>query len=381
MHLCSKWKLNREFDMDSKAKNHGVTRRDILKGGAAALASAVLPKPSWAAAGSVTITDGGGAWGAAQRKAYFEPFEKETGIRVNLVPYALPGKVKASVLAGSPVADVVDLTGSKLPEFARSNLLLPIDMKAFDPQDLAALKPVPAHPYGIPSLFGSIVLAYADSVATSRAPVTWKDLWDSKMFAGQRTLADGGAFPGGGTFEIALMADGVPRDKIYPIDWQRAFKSLDRIKPNVARFWSGMAEPVQMLVDGNATIASAYNGRVSDMQTKGAKIAFSWTDGILSWDHWVVPRGSPNAANAMKFIAFATRADRQAEFATMINYGPTNSRAFSHMAPERIKQMPSAPGVRDSQLATNYEWWATEASPGVSNETLATQLWEKWLKS
>ncbi|WP_082855317.1 ABC transporter substrate-binding protein [Paraburkholderia phytofirmans] len=367
--------------MKSSSKHQGLTRRDILKGGAAALASAVLPMSSWAAAGSVTITDGGGAWGAAQRKAYFEPFEKETGIRVDLVPYALPGKLKASVLAGSPVADVVDLTGAKLPEFSRSNLLLPIDFKAFDPQDLAALKPVPAHPYGVPSLFGSIVLAYADSVAKSRAPATWKDFWDSKLFVGQRTLADGGAFPGGGTFEIALMADGVTHDKIYPIDWKRAFKSLDRIKPDMARFWSGMAEPVQMLVDGNATIASAYNGRVSDMQAKGAKIAFSWRDGILSWDHWVVPKGSANAANAMKFIAFATRADRQAEFATLINYGPTNSRAFAHMTPERISQMPSAPAVRDLQLATNYEWWAAEASPGVSNETLATQLWEKWLQS
>src|SRR5258706_15982937 len=108
----------RGYDVESSSKHQGLTRRNILKGGAAALASAVLPKSSWAA-GSVTITDGGGAWGAAQGKAYFEPFEKETGIRVKLVPYALPGKLKASVLAGSPVADVVGLEGAKLAGFRR----------------------------------------------------------------------------------------------------------------------------------------------------------------------------------------------------------------------------------------------------------------------
>ncbi len=36
--------------------------------------------------------------------------------------------------------------------------------------------------------------------------------------------------------EIALMADGVPPDKLYPIDADRAFKKLDTIKKNTI-FW------------------------------------------------------------------------------------------------------------------------------------------------
>ena len=36
--------------------------------------------------GEVVITSGGGTWEDAQRKAYFEPFEKDTGIKVVLVP-------------------------------------------------------------------------------------------------------------------------------------------------------------------------------------------------------------------------------------------------------------------------------------------------------
>ncbi|ODV43375.1 hypothetical protein AWV79_17990 [Cupriavidus sp. UYMMa02A] len=42
---------------------------------------------------------------------------------------------------------------------------------------------------------------------------------------------------GGAELEFALLADGVPKDKLYPIDVQRALKSLDRIKKNVVKWW------------------------------------------------------------------------------------------------------------------------------------------------
>ena len=37
------------------------------------------------------------------------------------------------------------------------------------------------------------------------------------------------------------MADGVPWDKVYPMDIDRAFKSLDRIKPHVDVWWTSGA--------------------------------------------------------------------------------------------------------------------------------------------
>ncbi len=39
------------------------------------------------------------------------------------------------------------------------------------------------------------------------------------------------------TLEAALLADGVAPDKLYPPDVDRAFKSLDKIKDQVARVW------------------------------------------------------------------------------------------------------------------------------------------------
>jgi len=343
-------------------------------------ASSLAVRFAAAADNTVTVTDGGGAWGAAQKAAYFEPFEKETGIKVVLVPYALPGKIKASIEAGAPIADVADLSGSQLPSFGRAGLLEEIDTKYFNADDLNNLHPVKADRFGVPSLFGAIVVAFDNGAFKESKPATWSDFWNTEKFPGPRSLADGGTLTVAHTFEIALLADGVAPEKLYPIDWDRAFKSLDQIRPNISKFWTGFAEPVQLIVDQSAALASAYNGRVTSAQADGASIDFSWDQAVLGWDHWVVPKGAKNLDNALKFIAFATRADRQAEFAKLIDYGPTNARAYDLLSPERSAKLPTSPAVKDKLVITNFEWWASEASPGVSNEVQATRLWEQWLK-
>ena len=43
--------------------------------------------------------------------------------------------------------------------------------------------------------------------------------------------------------EFALMAAGVPPDKIYPIDIDRAFESYDKIKASVVKWWETGAVP------------------------------------------------------------------------------------------------------------------------------------------
>ena len=53
------------------------------------------------------------------------------------------------------------------------------------------------------------------------------DYWDAKKFPGPRGMYNAPTY----ILEFALIADGVPKDKLYPLDVPRAFKSLDRIKP------------------------------------------------------------------------------------------------------------------------------------------------------
>ena len=67
-----------------------------------------------------------------------------------------------------------------------------------------------------------------------RRPSSWADFWDVKKFPGNRSLC---LSDSPRTLIFALLADGVPRDQLYPLDIDRAFKKLDQIKPHVKVWW------------------------------------------------------------------------------------------------------------------------------------------------
>jgi putative spermidine/putrescine transport system substrate-binding protein len=353
-------------------------RRAFLGAGVGMFAPAIIGAAA-ANAGSVVVTDGGGAWGDAQKAAYYEPFEKETGIKVRTIPWAPGSKIFSSIEANVSVGDCVDIAANQLLRFSKGGVLLPIDTKYFDPKDLAGLQPVPADKFGIPALFGSMCLSFNTAAVAGHKPQTWADFFNPKDFPGPRTIGSG-QNPSLRSFEIALMGDGVPLDKIYPIDFDRAFRTFERIRSNVVKFWSAPAEAGQMLVDRNAVMASGYNGRIADLKAQGQPVDFTWRQCTLGGpEYWVVPKNAVNVDNAFKLIAYISRADRAAAFGNLIDYSPTNVRAFELMKPERLPAMPTAPANRAEQLLINVAWWSEDVN-GVPREQIAAQLWERWLK-
>lgn len=361
-----------------------MTRMGATAAGLAA-ASAIPLSPTRARAvdlkgsGTVVVSDGGGSWGAAQKVAYVEPFEALTGIKVVTSPLPPPTKLRAAIKAGAPGYDAVDFSGARVDTFRREGLLQPIDYRWFDPADRAAFAPVRPQEFAVPAFIYALVLAYDPAKFGDRPPRTWADFWDVKRFPGGRSVGHGTLTVGPATFEVALLADGVPPDKLYPLDWDRAFRSLDRIRPAITKFWQTGAESVQLIVDGQVTMATAWNGRVAEAQAKGAKIAYSWEQGILQYDAWVVPKGAKNAENAMKFIAFASQGRHQAKFAEHITYAPTNPRAYEFLRPERAQILATAPSVRPKLVTQDYGFWNRAAAAGKTNEQLAPELWEKWI--
>jgi len=336
--------------------------------------------PSLKGTGEVVVYDGGGAWGHAVEEAYFKPFQQATGIKVvPNVEQAPAAKIKAGILAGVPGYDVTDITGGDLQQFIDGNLLLPIDYSYWDPADVAAFKPVPTNKYHVCALFFSLVIAYDPKKFGSSPPKTWADFWDTKKFPGQRSLGPGDWASGSGTWEVALMADGVPPNHLYPLDLDRALRALTRLKPSIAKFWQSGAEGPQLLNDGEVSMTTAWNGRVSDLRAQGGNIADTWNQGLLQWDSWAVPKGAKNVENAMKFIAFASQPGPQAKFAELIAYGPPNSRAYQSLSKERIAVLPTAPAIRELQVVQNYTWWNSKAPNGKTYCENVVGLWQKWV--
>lgn len=81
-------------------------RKNLL---ALAAATACMSIGHAAFADELSIMASGGAWQDAQRKAWFEPFSKETGVKILEQEYLGDlGKVKAMVDTGNVPIDLVD---------------------------------------------------------------------------------------------------------------------------------------------------------------------------------------------------------------------------------------------------------------------------------
>jgi putative spermidine/putrescine transport system substrate-binding protein len=327
----------------------------------------------------VILTEGGSYWGKAQHEAFYAPFQKATGIRVRTVPFVMPGKLRTSIEQGRPIIDVADMSGADLPAFVRDGLLAPIDRTAFDPADLAGLAPLPAQEYAIPSLYASTVLAYRRELFADREPGGWADAWDVTHHIGPRTLASGTLGQMGATFEVALLADGISPDKLYPLDWDRALRNLTRIKQQIAKYWLSSGEALQLLNERNAVMGNIWNGPIDTPEAKDAGSLFTWNQGIVQAGYWAIPKGAPNRENALRFMAFALAPERQAHFSNLIGYGPANANALRLLTPERAAHMPTAPDNLARQVLQDYDWWAREDRPGITNLALAVKLWETWV--
>jgi putative spermidine/putrescine transport system substrate-binding protein len=158
------------------------------------------------------------------------------------------------------------------------------------------------------------------------------------------------------------MADGVKPAEVYKVlktkeGADRAFRKLTELKPSI-QWWEAGAQPPQFLVAGDVALTTAYNGRIDAAQREGKNLKITWTGGIYDLDYWTIVKGSPNKDAALKFIAFASSADAQAEYARNISYGPTNIKALTKLDAKVLGQLPTAPANAKEALQFDVKFWA-----------------------
>jgi putative spermidine/putrescine transport system substrate-binding protein len=306
----------------------------------------------------LTVVNFGGANGNAQKVAYFAPYEKATGNKVIGVEYnGEQAKIKAMVEAKKVNWDVVEVESPDVTRGCDEGLFEKLDYSKIG--NKADFTPAAIHECGIGTFVWSTVMAYnADKLKT--APTTWADFWDVKKFAGKRAMRKGARY----NVEFALMADGVPVADVYKVlmtkeGADRAFKKLTELKPNI-QWWEAGAQPPQFLVAGDVVMTTAYNGRIDAAQREGKNLKITWTGGIYDLDYWVMPKGTPNKEAALKFIALASSADAQAEYAKNIAYGPTNTKALTKLDAKVLAGLPTAPANAKTALQFNVSFWADQ---------------------
>ena len=151
----------------------------------------------------------------------------------------------------------------------------------------------------------STVMGYrTDVFKEGSGPKSWADFWDVEKFPGPRTMQNGPI----DNLEFALLADGVPKDKLYPIDVDRAFSKLDQIKKHVAVWWTTGAQSAQLLIDKEAVLGTAWNGRYYGAIKHGAPLVIEWNQGAIKESAFGIPKGAKDAYWGQKFLALGAEA-------------------------------------------------------------------------
>ncbi|WP_434612831.1 ABC transporter substrate-binding protein [Arthrobacter sp. A5] len=314
---------------------------------------------------TVTVVDGGGAYHDAMVKAVYEPFEKETGIKVVSQSYDYSqGAIKAQVL-GAKQWDVVS-TSTILDDAAAAELYQPIDYTVVDKDGYSATD---ASKYFLWSVYSANVLAWnTNSIKT--APTSWADLWDTGKFPGPRALWNSPQ----SVLEIALLADGVSWDKMYPLDVDRAFKKLDELKSKTNIVWydSG-AQQTQNFSSGAAVIGEGWNGRIASSREQGQPVDYTINGALSGGTAWAVLKTAPNKTNAMKFMNYAGGAEAGAALAQAFpGMSPANTKSYP-LIPEKIAKNLESNPANAKVVAGNMDaqWWAT-------NYNAVYERWQKW---
>ena len=207
-----------------------LSRRGLLKGAGTAVALGAAGGTSRAygqnAPSKPLVYVGfGGAYQAYLEKAILRPFQKATGIEIQSVTGANNiAKLKAMVESGDVTWDIIDVTGAALGTYDAAGLL-----KKLDYSQITVPKLIEASVQQ-PSGMGYYVYSHNIWWNTSviKGPLnSWAEVWDAKTHPGKRGFQNQAVY----SPEEALLADGVPLDKVYPMDIDRIFKDVQQDPP------------------------------------------------------------------------------------------------------------------------------------------------------
>jgi putative spermidine/putrescine transport system substrate-binding protein len=312
----------------------------------------------------------GGTYQELQDSLIFKPAAKAMRVAIDGISYSGDyGQLAERIRGDKNDWAIVQVESNFLLEGAAQGLLDSIDYQRL-PRGADGFVPGATNKYGIAHIGWANVLAWnaARLPTGARPPSAWADLWDTKTYPGRRLLRRIAR----GNLEVALLADGVSPDSLYPLDVPRALAKLDGIRGSI-EWWSSGAESQEKLLNG-ATMGVLWNGRAWALEREGKPIHHTLNEAIVDYDWWIVPRGQVNiwGNRIWEFLAYASRPDVQAGIARNYGYAPTTIQGVNELTHDEQLDMPTSEQNRVHEIPFDSAWWA-------QNEARVSAEWNAWL--
>lgn len=325
------------MDTNQRKGRHLITRRHMLAAAAGssillpdALGSALTKAALAQSKGPLVFMTWSGNFGKGVRTAFSDPFTKATGIEViDVTPFNY-GKFQTAMQNKNPENYCLVWFNDEM-EPARAGKDGLLEKLNYDwlPKSKKAI-PSAKQDYAVAPYITVYQVGYRSDTYKDKPPASWKDFWDVQQFPGPRSI---GSWVGG-VLEAALMADGVAPDKLYPLDEDRAFKMLDRIKPHIRVFHDTQSSQNvrQMLLQNELSMVFTWSTDFIAAKLAGRPIDVIYNGGFYFSPSVGIAKGHKLAREAHQYLDLFF--DEEAEL-NFIKAWPT-----SPAVPEVIEKMP-----------------------------------------
>jgi putative spermidine/putrescine transport system substrate-binding protein len=296
----------------------------------------------------VVVASYGSEYEEAQMEAYWKPFEEEhPNVKIVGDPSSEDGKLIAMVEAGNPTWDLA-LVDNSFGLESDAEFLEPIDYSLVKKDEF---EPVFASKYRVGADVEATVMTYNTEAYEGQTPEGYEDFFNLEKFPGKRAVWK---YSAGGIIEAALIASGEKPDELYPLDLERAFEELDKIKSEIV-WWTSGAQAQQLISSGETPMALVWNARATAVEEAGAPVATQWNQWTTQNGWWVIPKGAKDAKVAQEMIAYATSPKPQAAFTALIPYGPTNKNALPLVSSKYKEDLPTS--HMEGMVQIDDKWW------------------------
>ena len=232
------------------------------------------------------------------------------------------------------------------------------------------LVPENLRPFVLGGFYIGVAQGWLTETFADGGPQDWVDFFDTEKYPGKR------AWPGSpgffdASYEIALLADGVAPEDLYPLDIDRATEKLNTIRDDLV-FYQSYPEVQQLLSSKSAAIAVTVTGQFTALQRSGLDVTIQWNQAFQALNGFVIPEMSNNPEAVAALAVWINQPENQAVFTERTLYGPANSAVFDELSPEVAADVVNSPDHAESLLSWDEQWRA-------DNKDLLLDSYTAWL--
>ncbi|XWN33442.1 MAG: extracellular solute-binding protein [Devosia sp.] len=321
--------------------------------------------------GELVYATTGGLMEDSLTEHFYEPFEEETGVPVIPVAIEVPdqwARVEAMSRTGNMEFDIVTATPPDL--ITHADRLMSLNCTEMTEVVENGVDGA-CEEKGVMRTVGGMLIAY-NTELFEKAPDGWADFWNVEAFPGPRGLPDTGDRDWWVPM-VALLADGLAPEDLFPMDLDRAYAKLDEIRPHIAVWWKSGNQLQQIMRTNEVAMTMAYSGRVVAVTDEGFPWAPSWGEAVRDVGYMAVAEGAPNADAAIAFLNFYYQhADGHPDFIRTVKYGTGSATAAATMTDKERAGIATSAENYPKLVVADYQWIG-------DNRDMLRQRWNDWL--